>query len=113
VASDLEFVAYVCDQIGAAGHVAFRKMFGEYAMYCDGKVVALVCDNQLFVKPTAGGRGMIGRVVEALPYPGAKPWLIVDERLDDREWMARLIRVTAAELPVPKPKLRRTKPSRG
>jgi hypothetical protein len=25
---------------------------GEYAIYCNGKVVALVCDNQLFVKPT-------------------------------------------------------------
>jgi len=28
-----------------AGAVTFRKMFGEYAMYVDEKIVALVCDN--------------------------------------------------------------------
>ena len=40
-------------------------MFGEYAIYCDGKVTALVCDNQLFVKPMEAGRSFIGEVVEA------------------------------------------------
>jgi DNA transformation protein and related proteins len=104
MASDLSFVEYVCDQIGAAGSVSFRKMFGEYAVYCDGKVVALVCDNQCFVKPTVGGRAWIGKVVEGLPYPGAKPWLLIGDALDDRDWASELVRVTARELPPPKPK---------
>ncbi len=104
MASDREFVEYVCDQLGGAGRIAYRKMFGEAAVYCEGKVVALVCDNQLFVKPTPGGRAIIGRVVEGLPYPGAKPWFLIEDRLDDREFLARLIRVTHAELPLPKPK---------
>ena len=25
--------------------LSYRKMFGEYALYLDGKVVALVCDR--------------------------------------------------------------------
>jgi TfoX/Sxy family transcriptional regulator of competence genes len=45
MASDLNFVEYVRDQINGAGEVSFKKMFGEYAIYYDNKVVALVCDN--------------------------------------------------------------------
>ena len=99
--------------MGGAGGIAARKMFGEYAVYCEGKVVALICNNQLFVKPTPGGRSVIGRVVEGLPYPGAKPWFLIEDRLDEREWLTELIRVTHAELPPPKlKKPRATKPKR-
>ncbi len=104
MASDLAFVEYICEQMGTAGAIAFRKMFGEYAIYCEGKVVALVCDNQLFVKPTIAGRAFVGQVVEAPPYPGAKAHFLVGEKLDDREWLSNLIRLTCAELPEPKPK---------
>jgi len=102
MASDLSFVEYACEQMVAAGTITFRKMFGEYAIYCEGKVVALVCDNRLFVKPTSAGREIAMRLTEAPPYPGAKPCLLVGEELDDREWLSNLIRVTERELPVPK-----------
>ena len=103
MASDLTFVEYVRDQMSAAGTITFRKMFGEYAIYCEGKVVALVCDNQLFVKPTSGGRSFAGRVAEAPPYPGAQAHLLIGDELDDREWVSRLIRISEKELPAPKP----------
>lgn len=104
MASDLSFVEYVCDQIGAAGKVSFRKMFGEYAVYCEGKVIALVCDNPFFVKPTAAGRALLGRVSEAPPYEGARPHFLIDEQLEDQSLMSRLVRLTATELPSPSPK---------
>ena len=104
MASDLEFIEYACDQLSGAGRVSYRRMFGEAAVYCDGKVVALICGNQLFVKPTAAGRAFIGTPVEALPYPATKPHFLIEERLEDREWLADLVRVTFAELPVPNPK---------
>jgi len=107
MASDLEFVEYVCDQIGDAGAISLRKMFGEFAIYCNGKVIALVCDNRLFVKPTAGGRALIEDLVEAPPYPGAKPYFLIADRLDDRPWLCGLMCATAAELPAPKPKKRK------
>jgi DNA transformation protein and related proteins len=108
MASDLSFVEYVRDQINADGQISFRKMFGEYAIYHGEKVVALVCDNQLFVKPTAAGRSMIANPVEAPPYPKAKPYFLIDEQLDDRDWLAGLICATANELPLPKPKKSKT-----
>ena len=107
MASELGYVEYVCDQMSDAGRISFRKMFGEYAVYCDGKLVALVCDAQLFVKPTPGGRAFIGEPVEAPPYPGAKPSLLIEDHVDDREWLTGLIEVTARELPAPKPKRRK------
>jgi len=104
MASDSRFINYVMDQIGSAGQVAYRKMFGEYAVYCDERVVALVCDNQFYLKPTPGARALLSEVTEAAPYPGAKPYWLLADQLDDREAMVRLVRLTASELPLPKPK---------
>ncbi len=108
MASDRRIVDFIVDQIAAAGDVAAKPMFGEYGLYCDGRMVALVCDDRLFVKPTEGGRAVAGDVEEAAPYPGAKPCLSIDQdRWDDRDWLTDLIRVTAAELPLPKPRKRK------
>ncbi|MFD2111385.1 TfoX/Sxy family protein [Thiorhodococcus fuscus] len=111
MASDLSFVAYVCDQLRAAGDVSFRKMFGEFALYHAGKVVALICDNQLFVKPTAAGRAILGEPEESPPYPGAKPHFLVTDRLDDAESLVEVVLATSRELPEPKPKKPRKKRS--
>lgn len=85
-----------------------RAMFGEHALYLDDRLVALVCDNKLFVKPTVAGRAHAPDTVEAPPYPGAKPCLVIDaEHWDDQVWLAELFRRTAAELPLPKPRTRK------
>lgn len=110
MSSDLEFMQYVADQIDDRCGVTFRKMFGEYALFANGKVVALVCDNQVFVKPTEPGRAYIeadGEVVEAPAYPGARPAFLIEEGLDDGPWLSRLIELTEQALPAPKPKKKR------
>lgn len=104
MASDLDFVEFVVDQMAGAGAISYRKMFGEYAVYCEGKVVALVCDNRLFVKPTKAGRSFIGNVVEAPPYPGAKPSFLIEDQIEDKDWIGTLIQLTERELPLPKPR---------
>lgn len=101
MATDQEFVDFLVDQMKNAGVVRSRKMFGEFALYSGDTVVALVCDNQLFVKPTPGGRAYIGNPVEAPPYPGAKNAFRIDDAFEDREWISELIRITARELPTP------------
>lgn len=107
MASTQDFVDYVCDQAALPGRLTYKKMFGEYALYVEGKVVALVCDNKVYVKPTVDGKRLLGSVVEAPPYPGARPHYQVSEHLDDRDLLARLFLSTAAALPVPKPKAKR------
>ena len=109
MASDLSFVKFIVDQLEGADDISYRKMFGEYALYCRGKVVALICDNQLFVKPTEAGKSFIGNVLEAPPYPGAKPAFLIEDQIENKEWIAHLISITAEELPFPKPKKKRKK----
>jgi TfoX/Sxy family transcriptional regulator of competence genes len=108
MASKQSTVDFIVEQMQAAGAVSAKKMFGEHAVFCDGKLVGLICDDQLFVKPTRGGRDHIVDVTEAPPYPSAKPcFAIAGDQWDDAAWLAELIRVTAAELPVPVKRRRR------
>ncbi len=100
MAQGLEFVDYVTDQAGDRCKLTHRMMFGGCTLYLDGKVVALVCDDQLFVKPTKAGRKFIADVVEAPAYPGAKNSFLITEQIENGEWLAELLTKTAEELPV-------------
>lgn len=109
MASDPKFVDYVLDQIEEVGEVSAKKMFGEYGVYAQGKFFGLICDDKFFVKPTEAGRRFIGEVVEAPPYPGAKNSFLIEDKLDDPEWLCKLITLTLHELPLPKPKKKKKK----
>lgn len=101
--SDRQFVAFVCEQLRAAGDISSRRMFGEAAIYLHGKVVGLVCDNQLFLKPTEPARALIGVPTQSPPFPGAGKWFLMED-LDDPDFLAAVVRATADALPGPKTK---------
>jgi TfoX/Sxy family transcriptional regulator of competence genes len=102
--SSRAIVDFLVDQMSDAGIITAKKMFGEYGLYCDGKLVALVCDDRLLVKPTDGGRTFAADSSEEPPYPGAKPSILVDpERWDNQAWLHELIRITHTELPATRP----------
>ena len=104
MASKQSTVDYIVDQMASAGTITSKKMFGEYGVYLDGKIFALVADDLLYVKPTAAGRALIGSPTEAPPYPGAKNYFLISgDRWDDAEFLCELVQVTARELPAPKP----------
>lgn len=109
MASDKGYVDFVLDQIENAGEITAKKMFGEYGIFSNGKIFALICDNKLFIKPTEAGRTFIKDVVEAPPYPGAKSSFLIEDKVEDREWISDLVRITVRELPEPKPKKRKNK----
>lgn len=104
MASDARFVEHVCEQAGLPGALNARKMFGEYALYLDGRVVGLVCSSQLYLKPTAHGKSLLGAVAEHPPYPGARPCYRLDSEIDDPVLLKRLLTATALALPLPKPR---------
>ncbi len=104
MASTKDFVDFVQEHIEDVGEIRVKSMFGEYGIFSNGKIFGLVCDNRLFIKPTEGGRKFIGNVVEAPPYEGAKNSFLIEEKLDDKEWLSELIRISLKELPEPKPR---------
>lgn len=109
MASDIEFVQHVVDQVAPYCEVTYRKMFGEYCVYLNGKVVGLICDNRLLVKATDVGKAYIGDYVEAEPYPGAKLALLIEDKLEDGEWLAGLLIASEKVLPKPKPRKKKVK----
>ena len=101
MASNPDFVQFIVDQCSGAGEITAKKMMGDYCVYCDGVLFGLVCDNNLFVKPTYAGASKLKDVVMRAPYPGAKDHFYIDD-VDDRDYLADLIKATLPALPKPK-----------
>ncbi len=112
MASTQNFVDFVRDQIRGAGEITAKKMFGEYALYADGKIFGLICDNKFFMKPTLAGREFIGIPVEAPAYPGAKLSFLIEDQLEDSSWVSKLVKISLPELPMQKVKPPKVKPNR-
>lgn len=106
MASKMEFVEYIADQLREAGNITYRKMFGEYGLYCNGKIFAVICKDQFYVKVTQAGRKLCPGLPEAPPYEGAKNYFLVED-VENREILTELVTATCGELPEPKPKKRR------
>ena len=102
--TEQSFVDYVLEVARLGNRLTHKKMFGEYALYLDGKVVAFACDNSLFIKPSKATSALAPDLPQGPPYPGAKNYPIADELLDDPAALRRLIEGTAELMPLPKPK---------
>ena len=106
MASNSDFVQYIADQCSGAGEITVKKMFGDYGIYCDGKIFGLICDDCFYLKPTEEVRPLMRVVDMRPPYEGAKPYFFIEE-VDDHEYLSSLVKVTCAQLPMPKPKVKR------
>ncbi|MBR6979127.1 MAG: TfoX/Sxy family protein [Prevotella sp.] len=107
MASDKDIVQYIADQCSGAGDITIKKMFGDYGIYCDGKIFGLICDDHFYVKPTDAGRSLLRVIDLQPPYEGAKDYFYIAD-VDDRDYLATLVRETCKALPEPKPKKRKT-----
>lgn len=103
MASNPDFVQFVADQCAGAGEITFRKMFGDYGIYCNGKIFGLICDDRFYVKPTVAGRALLREVELRPPYDGAKDYFYISD-VEDHGCLSHLVRETCKELPEPKPK---------
>jgi TfoX/Sxy family transcriptional regulator of competence genes len=107
MASQQSIADYIVEQLAGTG-VSARKMFGEFGLFAEGKMVALICDDRLYVKQTGTARAFLGPCPEGQPYPRSKPHFLIDaERWDDSEWLIKLFTITTAELPAPVKKARK------
>ena len=103
MASSTDFVQYVTDQCSGAGEITTKKMFGDYGVYCNGKIIGLICDDCFYLKPTDAGRALLRTVDMRPPYEGAKDYFYIAD-VDDYDYLATLISETYKVLPEPKPK---------
>ena len=107
MASSLSYVEFVMEQLGGAGVITCRRMFGEYGLYCDGKYFACVCGDRLLVKITPAGEALLPDCPRGVPYEGGAEMLLPDA--EGRETLTELARVTCAALPEKKPRKKAAK----
>ncbi len=106
MASHSDFVQYIADQCAGAGKIMVKKMFGDYGIYCDGKIFGLICDDCFYLKPTEPVRPLLRILDMRPPYEGAKDYFYIAD-VDDSDYLALLVRETCKSLPEPKPKKKR------
>jgi len=97
MATEAECIKTIQEQLSMLKDIQVKKMFGEYAIYYHDCIVAIVCDNQLLIKPTSKGKVLLQEVKEVPPYKGAKPCYLI-ENIEDRAFIAKLIEQTYLEL---------------
>lgn len=102
MATTVDFIEYVCEQIHSAGAVRYKKMFGEYMVYVNDKPLLLVCDNCVFIKILPALSGIMAEAELGFPYNGAKEHYILD--IDNRNLALEAVSILEAVTPVPKPK---------
>ena len=104
MATSAATVDHLTDLLAAAGTLTARKMFGEYGLYLNGTIVAFICDDTLFLKPTPSALALLPDVEQGPCYPGSKPYLILTETLDDPDLTIRALQAVANDAPPSKPK---------
>jgi TfoX/Sxy family transcriptional regulator of competence genes len=102
MATTVDYIEYVCEQVRGTGDIRYKKMFGEYMVYVNDKSILLVCDDTVFVKILPCLDALMAAAERGYPYDGAKEHYVLD--IDNtelaREVVAALLPVTA----VPKPR---------
>ena len=98
MASNTDFVQYIADQCSGAGEIVTKKMFGDYGIYCNGKIFGLICDDHFYLKPTEAGRKLLRTIDLRPPYDGAKNYFHIAD-VDDCDYLSQLVSETCNELP--------------
>jgi TfoX/Sxy family transcriptional regulator of competence genes len=101
MATRKETIEPILDAIRGA---TVRRMFGEYAIYLDGKVLGFICDDTLFLKNLPEAQDLLADAELGEAYPGSKLYIIADPWLDEPDVLARAACAIADALPPPKPK---------
>ena len=104
MATSKEIVEFILEKLDDKRFTT-RAMFGEYALYADGKVVALICDDQLYVKILPVSNALENECEKGEPYPSAKPhYLVTEDQISQLEELPAILIDIAKSLPTPKKK---------
>ena len=103
MAASKEFLEYVSDQLSEICGITYKQMMGEYIVYLNGKIAAYICDDRLLLKPVPSAEAMLPNAPHEPPYCGAKDMILV-ERIEDKQFLAKLFAAMYDELPAPKKK---------
>ncbi len=110
MATQKETIEFILEKLREPKRFKARAMFGEYALYADTKVVALICDDQLYVKILPASVMLEEICEKGYPYPGSKlHYLVEEEQLTQIEELPEILLAISESLPEKKKKVKRAK----
>lgn len=74
-----ETIAFILSKLKPSERFIARPMFGEYGLYADGKIIGLICNDQLFIKILPESVELDEICEKAPPYDGAKDYYLIAE----------------------------------
>ncbi len=103
MASSKEYLDFILDQFSELEEMSYRPMMGEYILYYRGKIIGGIYDNRLLLKPVKVVMDQLEQTRLERPYDGAKEMILLED-LEDKSFLARIIRDMYEVLPAPKVK---------
>lgn len=94
MASSKDYFIFAFELLRETSGVSYKKMMGEYILYKDSIIFGGVYDNRFLIKKTksVSDKGL----KEQIPYPNAKPMLLVDS--EDPDEIAELVNLVYNDL---------------
>ena len=87
MASNKEYLTYVLELLREIRGITFKYMMSEYILYKDGIIFGGIYDDRFLIKNTKSVKGL--GLKEQIPYPSAKPMLLVDS--EDPDYIKELV----------------------
>ena len=81
MASSVDYLNYVLELLREVKGITYKKMMGEFMLYKDGLLFGGVYDNRFLIKKTKSLEN--SDLKEQIPYPSAKPMLLIDSEDPD------------------------------
>ena len=94
MASSIDYLEYVLDLLKDTKVITYKKMMGEFLLYKNNILFGGVYDDRFLIKKTKSVESL--GLKEVIPYPTAKPMLLVDT--EDSEEIATLINLVIKDL---------------
>ena len=94
MASSKDFLLFIIELLKGVNNITYKKMMGEYMLYKDGVLFGGVYDNRFLIKKTKSIEN--SGLKEQIPYPYAKPLLLVDS--EDEDEIKELVSLVVSDL---------------
>lgn len=100
MATSIDYIQFVCEQIDKKWDIRYKKMFGEYMVYVNDKPILLVCDNTVYIKKSPELASLMENAETGFPYETAKEHYILD--IENRGLLNNVIEILENVTPLPK-----------
>ena len=92
--SSKDYFQFVLELLREVRNISYKKMMGEYILYKDDVIFGGVYDNRFLIKKT---KSLLNSgLKEQIPYPNAKPMLLVDS--EDPDEIKEIVELIYQEL---------------